>query len=129
MKAADVAIYGLTSQTPIEAEKAEKAWGLNYTVYGDPENKLRHFVKEKGWGELEMVNRKGYSHKMAQPGVIALSRERKVLYSWAVRADVSNLQGATGRPNPKEVWDIIQARLSGSTEEMKEPSKYGVAEK
>ncbi|XP_065839513.1 uncharacterized protein [Oscarella lobularis] len=111
MKAADVAIYGLTSQTPIEAEKAEKAWGLNYTVYGDPENKLRHFVKEKGWG------------------VIALSRERKVLYSWAVRADVSNLQGATGRPNPKEVWDIIQARLSGSTEEMKEPSKYGVAEK
>ena len=103
-----MAIYGLTSQTPIEAEKAEKAWGLNYTVYGDPENKLRHFVKEKGWGELEMVNRKGYSHKMAQPGylkkitiyrkkyssnivflgVIALSRERKVLYSWAVRADV-----------------------------------------
>ena len=68
MKAADVSIYGVTAQSQKEADKAEKEWGLKFKLYGDPENRLQAFLKEKGWVDLELTAKKSYPHKMAQPG-------------------------------------------------------------
>eukprot|EP00118_Oscarella_pearsei_P025327 m.307994 g.307994 ORF g.307994 m.307994 type:complete len:132 (+) comp43217_c0_seq1:376-771(+) len=126
MKALDVAIFGVTSQPQLYAEKAEKSWRLNYKVHADPEKKLRQLFKEKGWVTLEVAKKKGYPGGMVQPGVLALDKSGEVVYAWGVEAGISNLYGATGRPSPKDVWNIIKERLAGNTSEMKKPSTYGM---
>ncbi|XP_062518172.1 uncharacterized protein LOC134193352 [Corticium candelabrum] len=134
MKSSDVAVYGVTAQPQEEADKAVTQLRLHYKTYGDPDHKLATHLKDKGLldviiarqGDSRHPKVKDYKDGMAQPAVVVVNREGAVLYSFIVTPGLSNAYGATGRPNPKEVCQLIQAKLSGSTENVKMPSKYGV---
>jgi hypothetical protein len=50
---------------------------------------------------------------MSQPGVVVLDKNKEVLYHWACRPTLSNLDGASDRPVPKEIWELVKKILKG----------------
>ena len=51
-----------------------------------------------------------------QPGVLALTREGRVLYRWRAVPSRENLNGTAARPTPAHVWEHIEKSLAaGST--------------
>jgi len=50
---------------------------------------------------------------MAQPGVVAVNSDHTPLFNWAINPSLMNLGGAKDRPDPKDVWEHIKAKLDG----------------
>ena len=52
-----------------------------------------------------------------QPGILALTSDRRVLYRWRSVPGRKNIGGATRRPTPQYVWkEIEQARAAGDAD-------------
>ena len=118
-------IYGVTSEPQTLASEAAASWGIEFPMIGDPHHEIADACRERGWLDLYVnaygdptnmltrgtdapVHPKGYF----QPGVIALSRESRVLYRWRALPTRSNNGGATERPTPEDVWQGIERALA-----------------
>lgn len=118
-------IYGITSEPQTLATEAFASWALDFPLVGDPQHEIADQCRERGWLDLyvnaygdpkNMLSRgsdppmhpKGYF----QPGVLALTRERRVLYRWRAVPTRRNNGGATERPTHAEVWRGIESALA-----------------
>lgn len=118
-------LYGVTSEPQTLATEAAANWGLEFPLVGDPQHEIADHCRERGWLDLYVnaygdptnmlsrgvdppVHPKGYF----QPGVIALSRERRILYRWRGVPTRRNNGGATERPTPADVWSAIERALA-----------------
>ncbi len=125
VRAAGGEVYAITSEPQTLAKNAEQDWATGLEHVGDPHQEIAGACAERGWlslftndwGEHSPDNRwiagdwvshpKGYF----QPGVLALSREGRVLYRWRCRPSRQNLGGAIARPTPDHVWGRVDSAL------------------
>ena len=78
MKSSDVALFGVTAQPQVDADKAVTQLGLHFKTYGDPDHNLAKYLKEKGLLEVIITRRsdskhpkvKDYKDGMVQPGIL-----------------------------------------------------------
>ncbi len=123
IRAAGGAVYGVTSEPQSLAERAPQEWKLDFACIGDPHHEIADTCRERGWLELfvnpsleflqassthfDPQHPKGYF----QPGVLALSREGRVLYRWRSVPSRKNVGGAVARPTAEHVCSSIQRAL------------------
>lgn len=119
-------IFAVSSEPQSLATEAEQGWDFGFTSTGDPHHEILDTCRKRGWLNL-FVNEptllqkarswaahpKGYF----QPGVLALTKEGRVLYRWRCRPTRANVGGAIERPTPDYVWSQIQNRLDGPIED------------
>lgn len=72
-------------------------------------NTATRVLNRRSW----VAHPKGYF----QPGVLALTKEGRVLYRWRCRPTRQNVGGAIERPTPDYVWTQIKERLAGPSED------------
>ena len=118
-------IFGITSEPQTLASEARESWGLDFPLIGDPHHEIADQCRERGWLDLyvnahgdprSMISRdidppthpKGYF----QPGVIAVTREQRILYRWRGVPTRRNNGGATERPTPGHVGQRVLEALS-----------------
>jgi len=118
-------IFGITSEPQTLASEAALNWELDFELVGDPHHEIADLCRERGWLDLyvntvidasgkfsrghdAMVHPKGYF----QPGLLALTRERRILYRWRGVPTRHNNGGATARPAAGHVWAQIEATRS-----------------
>lgn len=65
---------------------------------------------------MAISSKTGYEHGMAQPAVLVMQSDGTVLYSWAIVPGVMNLGGAKDRPDLKQVWANMVAKMDGKPE-------------
>jgi peroxiredoxin len=121
-------MFGITSEPQTLASEAAESWGLDFALVGDPHHEIADQCRERGWLDLivhtvgdasgkftrghdAMVHPKGYF----QPGVLALTPERRVLYRWRGVPTRKNNGGATERPTAAHVWQKISEGLAAPT--------------
>lgn len=123
IRAAGGQVYAVTSEPQYLADQAHEYWGLDFENVGDPHQEIARICSERGWlrlyanrGDLEFLQRgakwkvehpKGYF----QPGVLALTNERRVLYRWRSVPSDENLSGTVARPTADHVWAQIRQSL------------------
>jgi len=116
-------VYAITSEPQSLATNAQEDWKTGLVHVGDPHQEIADRCASRGWLSLfknEFPDRarrslsgwvshpKGYF----QPGLLALSREGRVLYRWRCRPDRRNAGGAIARPLPGHVWQRVRAALA-----------------
>jgi peroxiredoxin len=125
IRAAGGEIYGVTSEPQTLASEAQESWGLEFPLVGDPHHEIADACRARGWLDL-FVNAEIERHGMIarghdtpshpkgyfQPGVLALDRERRILYRWRSVPTRRNNGGATERPTPAHVWGGVQQALA-----------------
>lgn len=124
IRAAGGEVYAVTSEPQYLADQAHEHWALNFENVGDPHHEISRVCNERGWLTLHTNDRiqaflqRGADWKIEhpkgffQPGILALSRERRVLYRWRSVPSVENQQGAVARPLPSYVWDQLERSLA-----------------
>lgn len=120
-------IFAVTAQSQAEADQAVQQWGLNFKAWSDPQHKLRNYLSEEGLIDIvisggENATDSGfykvhpkiklYKWGVAQPGVLCVNSEKKVLYSWAINPSIMNIGGASDRPVPADIWTVVQAKMN-----------------
>ncbi|MEM9177807.1 MAG: hypothetical protein AAGC67_21580, partial [Myxococcota bacterium] len=124
IRAAGGEVYAITSEPQRLADEAHAHWALDFENVGDPHQEISRTVAERGWltlyanrGDLAFLQRgatwqiehpKGYF----QPGVLALTREGRVLYRWRSVPSEANMQGTLARPTASHAWGGIEAALA-----------------
>lgn len=120
-------IYAVTSEPQRLADQAREHWGLAFDTVGDPHQEIAHTVSQRGWltlyaqDDVEFIQR-GADWKIEhpkgffQPGVLALTRERRVLYRWRSVPSAENLSGTVCRPTAGHVWKRIERALGAGDE-------------
>ena len=122
VRAAGGEIYAISSEPQTLAREAREAWELDFECVGDPHHEIVDECRARGWLDL-FVN--AWSERAAahaipwashprgylQPGVLAVSREGRVLYRWRSRPTRRNAGGASGRVLHGHVWEAIQDAL------------------
>ncbi len=120
-------MFGITSEPQTLASEAAGSWGLEFELIGDPHHEIADQCRERGWLDLYVntvgdssgkftrghdaaVHPKGYF----QPGVLVLTRERRILYRWRGVPTRHNNGGATERPTAAHVWQRIAEALAAS---------------
>ena len=110
----------------------------NGTAIVDTKNILAAELKKRGLIDVAISNKGGYEHGMAQPAVLVIKKDGSILYKWSInpsyvstsiclisltmlwgkRALTSvctrmkmNLGGAKDRPDPKQIWENVNAQL------------------
>ncbi len=116
-------IFAMTSEPQSLARNAQEDWDTGFEHIGDPHQEILGQCTERGWlslfrndfgedfkpeGGSWISHPKGYY----QPGVLALSREARVLYRWSCRPTRKNVGGAAMRPTAPHVWTRIQSALT-----------------
>lgn len=115
-------IYAVTSEPHSLALNAQEHWETGFDHIGDPHHEILAECKERDWlslfiwqhtADLKGPENKWISHPKGcfQPGVLAFTREGRVLYRWRSRPSRQNIGGATGRPTATHVWNSVQAEL------------------
>ena len=122
VRAAGGEIFAITSEPHSLAANAQEHWETGVEHVGDPHQEILGECKDRGWlsvfvadwgegfitsGKNWMSHPKGYF----QPGVLALSREGRVLYRWRCRPNRQNVGGAMARPTAPHVWARVEAAL------------------
>ncbi len=122
IRAAGGEVYAITSEPQALARNAQEDWQTGLEHVGDPHQEIAAACAERGWlslfthdwegdivasGRTWMAHPKGYF----QPGVLAATRQGRVLYRWRSRPSRRNIGGAIARPTPEHVWSRIQATL------------------
>ncbi len=115
-------VYALTSEPQSLARNAQDDWETGLEHVGDPHQEIAAACAERGWlslftsdwgddivgsGPRWISHPKGYF----QPGVLALTREGRVLYRWRCRPNRKNVGGAVARPTASHVWSRVQDAL------------------
>ncbi|MEM8768966.1 MAG: hypothetical protein AAGE43_16080 [Pseudomonadota bacterium] len=127
VRAAGGEIYAITSEPQHLADQAHEHWGLNFENVGDPHQEIARTCSERGWltlyanrGDLEFLQRganwklehpKGYF----QPGVLAVTSDKRLLYRWRSIPSAENMQGTLARPTADYVWNAIEGALAADT--------------
>lgn len=115
-------IVAVSSQTNAVSLKAKKTWEIQFPMLGDPTCSVVNLMNERGWidsviekknGEIESMLGVHYEVGMLQPAVLGLDKNGSVLYTWSCKPGPNNINGAIGRPKPKNVWKAVQLSLSG----------------
>jgi len=118
-------IFGITSEPQTLATEAAASWELGFPLIGDPHHEIADQCRERGWLDL-YVNARGDSRGTIgrgsdpfvhpkgyfQPGVVALTREPRILYRWRGVPTRRNNGGATERPTPGHVWQQVEQALA-----------------
>ena len=126
IRAAGGEIFAVTSEPQSLASEAEEDWAFGFPSIGDPHHEILGVCRERGWLDLFVKQvpvatkiRPWASHPRGyfQPGVLALSREGRVLYRWRCRPTHQNIGGAIQRPTAEYTWAQIQARLAEGSED------------
>jgi hypothetical protein len=122
IRAAGGAVFAVTSEPQTLAGEAQETWELDFPTVGDPHHEIAGECRERGWLDLfvnteaaQLERSVGYAaHPKGyfQPGVLALTREGRVLYRWRGRPTRKNMGGATERPLAADVWGRVQAALA-----------------
>ena len=132
-------IFGITSEPQTLATEAGESWGLDFPLIGDPHHEIADQCRERGWLDLYVnahrdrhgiiarghdtpTHPKGYF----QPGVIALTHRHRIRYRWRGVPTRHNNGGATERPTPEHVWQLVEksrATLEASDAELDTPPK------
>ncbi|MEM7218687.1 MAG: hypothetical protein AAF515_10000 [Pseudomonadota bacterium] len=118
-------VYAITSEPQALAERAAEDWELNFSCVGDPHHEIAALVEERGWFRLrtfavgEFLSRSTpfdvqHPKGIFQPGVLALTRDERVLYRWRSIPTRENGGGAGGRPTEQEVWTAVSAALDAT---------------
>ena len=125
IRAAGGEIYAITSEPQRLADDAHENWELAFESIGDPHQEIADACAERGWlrifvnPSVRLLERVGpwVSHPKGyfQPGVLALTREGRVLYRWRGRPTRSNAGGALMRPTADHVWASIRERLGAGS--------------
>lgn len=116
-------IYAITSEPQSLANSARDDWETGLEHVGDPHHEIARACRERGWislfhndwgGEFVETGPSWVSHPRGyfQPGVLALSREGRVLYRWRCRPSRKNVGGAIARPTPAHVLGRVRAALA-----------------
>ena len=124
IRAAGGEVFAVTSEPQHLADQAHEHWELDFENVGDPHQEISRTCAERGWltlfanrGSLEFLQRgatwkiehpKGYF----QPGVLALTREGRVLYRWRSVPSPENMQGTLMRPTATHAWGAIEPALA-----------------
>ncbi len=126
VRAAGGEIFAISSEPQSLAGRAATEWNLDFESLGDPHHEISGSCRERGWLDL-FVNEhleflkqstvealdwtpthpKGYF----QPGVLALTRNGRVLYRWRGVPTHKNMGGATERPTAGHVWGCVASGL------------------
>ena len=128
IRAAGGEVYGVTSEPQRLASRAQHGWDLDFECIGDPHQEIPATCRERGWLELFVNDKldflrasskqfdpehpKGYF----QPGVIALSKEGRILYRWRSIPSRKNVGGAIARPTPEHVFSSVERSLAESSD-------------
>ena len=116
-------IFAMTSEPQSLARNAQEEWDTGFEHVGDPHQEILAQCRERGWlslfrnhfgDDLTPKDAPWISHPNGyyQPGVLALSREARVLYRWRCRPTRQNVGGASMRPTGPHVWARIQSALA-----------------
>lgn len=122
IRAAGGEVYGVTSEPQSLADQARTEWGLLFDTIGDPHQEISRACRERGWLELHVSRdyefiQRGASWKVQhpkgyfQPGVLAVTRESRLLYRWRSVPSRKNLFGTLSRPTAEYVWEQVEAAL------------------
>jgi hypothetical protein len=117
----------MTSEPQSLAQNAQEDWETGFVHIGDPQQEILAQCKDRGWISLflndfgddfkpEGVDWISHPKGYYQPGVLALSREARVLYRWRSRPTRTNAGGAVRRPTPEHVWKRLEAALAEPTD-------------
>lgn len=113
----------MTSEPQSLAAEAESSWQFGFPAVGDPHHEIRDACRDRGWLDLFVNERQSFQQTMSwtshlngyfQPGLLAVTREGRVLYRWRCRPTHGNLGGAVERPTPEYTWAQIQSRSDDS---------------
>ena len=124
VRAAGGEVFGMTSEPQSLATEASETWGIGYPCIGDPHHEIRGALQERGllgvfanpdYGHLGSRPWASHPKGYFQPGVLALTRQGRVLYRWRCRPVRQNMSGAGQRPTSQYVWAEIQSRLPEGT--------------
>ncbi|MBO6555278.1 MAG: hypothetical protein JJ957_02170 [Pseudomonadales bacterium] len=123
IRAAGGEVYAVTSEPQQLADQAHEHWELTFDNVGDPHQEISKTCSARGWltlfanrGDHEFLQR-GADWKVEhpkgffQPGVLALTNNRRVLYRWRSVPTAENLNGTTMRPTAAHVWDQVGSAL------------------
>jgi len=118
-------IYGVTSEPQTLASEAAESWGLDFALVGDPHHEIADLCRERGWLDLYVNENRDRHGTIArghdvpnhpkgyfQPGVLALTRERRILYRWRSVPTRRNNGGATERPTANRVQQLLERALA-----------------
>lgn len=122
-------LIAITSQSEGAAKQAHDDWGLGYPVHSDPANVLARRFDVAITPKAQTVladDPKEYPAGMAQPAVVALDRTGQVIFRWAIDPNEMNLGGATDRPLPHDILEVIEAELSGESKPLGGESRLDV---
>lgn len=124
IRAAGGEIYAITSEPQHLADQAHEHWEIDFENVGDPHQEISRTCSKRGWltlytrqGTIEFLQTgakwklehpKGYF----QPGVLALTREGRVLYRWRSVPSPENQQGTVRRPTATYVWGEVDRALA-----------------
>ncbi len=129
VRAAGGEVFAVSSEPQSLAGRATPEWRLDFESVGDPHQEIAATCRERGWLDLYVneslefllqsaqetsddfvpTHPKGYF----QPGILALTRDPRVLYRWRSVPSRKNIGGATRRPTPDYVWKEIEAARAG----------------
>lgn len=116
-------IYAITSEPQSLARNAQEDWNTDMEHVGDPHQEIAAACAERGWlslftsdwdsGQFGVGKIPWTSHPKGyfQPGVLALTREERVLYRWRCRPSRKNVGGAISRPTADHVWNRVSTSL------------------
>lgn len=129
-------VFGLTSEPQTLATEAEEDWEVPFPVIGDPHHEIRELCRDEGW--LDVFYNEDYGHLRDrswachpkgyyQPAVLAVGKDRRVLYRWRCVPKYSNMSGAGSRPEPAYTWQRIQEVMAatGDAEPDRDPVMGG----
>jgi hypothetical protein len=124
VRAAGGEVYAITSEPQRLADQAHEHWALNFENVGDPHQEISRTLSERGWltlyanqGDLEFLQR-GADWKIEhpkgffQPGVLALTRGKRLLYRWRSIPSDANMHGTLARPTATHVWEATERALA-----------------
>jgi hypothetical protein len=124
IRAAGGEVYAITSEPQRLADQAHEHWELNFRNIGDPHQEISKTCSERGWltlyanrGSLEFLQSGAnweieHPKGFFQPGVLALTKEHRVLYRWRSVPSSENLNGTAMRPAAAHVWENTERALA-----------------
>ncbi len=123
VRAAGGEIYGITSEPQHLADQAREHWELSFESVGDPHQEISRVCSQRDWLTLFAADRLEFIQRGAkwkvehpkgffQPGVLAVTRERRILYRWRSVPSAENLNGTLSRPTATHVGENIERALA-----------------
>jgi peroxiredoxin len=109
-------VIAITAELEQHLEETRSLTGYSGDVIVDPENQIAAELKRREKLNVAISSKAGYEHGMAQPAILVMQSDGTVLFDWAIVPSVMNLGGAKDRPDLKQVWENMEAKLAGKPE-------------